>query len=148
MQKMPPIAAISAKGPLGLVHLPRMWSKALLGATGHLAPGYRTGCYFDRTLMGSLGISTEAALAYIGSELPTYAHFEQWVLEQAGGHIDEGRIAEVNMTILEHELDDDERRAFQRELGLTEESAIRKTAELELLDDWVQFHTILCATTD
>lgn len=143
MQKMPPIAAISAKGPLGLVHLPRMWSKALLGATGHLAPGYRTGCYFDRTLMGSLGISTEAALAYIGSELPTYARFEQWVLEQAGGHIAPESIVHVNRAILSHEFDGEELRSFQSELGLPEDSPIRKTADLEQLDDWVQFHTLL-----
>lgn len=146
MDKLPPIAPISAKGPLGLVHMPRMWSKALLHATGQLAPGYRTGCFFDRSVMGGLGIDTDRALAYLSAERPTYAAFEAWVLEQIGGRADPEKLVAINRTILEHELDPEEREEFQAELRLPEDSPIRKTAELEQLDDWVQFHTLLVNT--
>jgi len=36
MDKLPPIAAVTAMDPLGIVHPRRMWSKALQHATGHL----------------------------------------------------------------------------------------------------------------
>lgn len=43
MQTLPPLAGISMQGTLGVVHMPRMWSKALLQAKGQLADGYRPG---------------------------------------------------------------------------------------------------------
>lgn len=143
MQKIPPIAPIFAKGPLGLVHLPRMWSKALLHGAGELAPGYQVGCYFDRTVMGSLGIDVSKALAFLQAERPTYLAFEAWVAREAGERLDTNTIAEINDHILSHELGEEDRRAFQQELGLSDESAVRTTAELEMLDAWVQFHTLL-----
>lgn len=143
MQKIPPIAPIPAKGPLGLAHLPRMWSKALQAATGQLADGYRTGCYFDRTLMATLGIDVQAALAFIQSNLPTYLEYEAWVLEQAGGHLEPERIEAANRAILGHELEEAERLEFLQELGLPAETTVRGTAELEQLDDWAQFHRLL-----
>ena len=143
MRKIPPIAPIPAKGPLGLAHLPRMWSKALQDATGRLADGYRTGCYFDRTLMASLGIDVQEALGFIRSALPTYLEFEAWVLERAGGSLSPEQIEAANQAILGHELDREERGEFLRELGLPADSPVRRTAELEQLDDWAQFHTLL-----
>lgn len=143
MQTLPPFVPISAKGPLGLAHLPRMWSKALLHAKGELAPDYQPGCYFDRTLMVGLGIDPQVALGFLFSELPSYAQFEDWVLAQVGGHLDADQIARVNRAILEHELGDEERTRFQSELGLPADSPVRRTADLEHLDDLVQFHRLL-----
>jgi hypothetical protein len=143
VRQLPPIAPVSAEGTLGLVHMPRMWSKALLHATGQLAEGYRTGCFFDRTVMSGLGIDPQEAIAYLTSELPSYQDFEAWVLAKVGGHIPAETIDKINRTILEHELDEDSLRAFQEELGLPAGSPVRKTARLDELDDLVQFHRLL-----
>ena len=85
MQRIPPIAPIAAKGPLGLAHLPRMWSKTLQEATGHLVAGYKTGCYFDRILSASLGIDVQEAFSFVRSTRPTYLEFEAWVLAGPAG---------------------------------------------------------------
>ncbi len=143
MQRIPPIAPIAAKGPLGLAHLPRMWSKTLQEATGHLVEGYKTGCYFDRILSASLGIDVQEAFSFVRSTRPTYLEFEAWVLARAGGSLDPERIEAANQAILGHELDPDEREEFLRELGLPPGSPVRRTADLEQLDDWAQFHRLL-----
>ncbi len=143
MRTLPPIAPVSAEGTLGLVHMPRMWSKALLHATGQLAEGYRTGCFFDRTVMTGLGIDPQEAIDYLTSELPSYQRFEEWVLAKVGGQIAPETIGQINRTILDHELDEETLREFQEELGLPEGSPVRKTARLEELDDLVQFHRLL-----
>jgi hypothetical protein len=38
-----PLISTRTKGPLGLVHLPRLWLKMRLSAKGQLAEGYRAG---------------------------------------------------------------------------------------------------------
>ncbi len=145
LRTLPPIAPVSAMGTLGLVHMPRMWSKALLHAKGQLAEGYLPGCFFDRTLMSGLGIDPQEALDHLMTELPSYDAFEWWVLARAGGSIDPQAARQINETILTHVLDELDLRQFQEELGLPEGSPVRSTAQLDELDDLVQFHRILIA---
>lgn len=143
IKAMVPIAPISVKGPLGLAHLPRMWAKALLHAKGALVEGYRPGCLFDRTVMRRLGIDMERALDFLCTEMPTYAEFEAWVVEQAGGAIDPEVIEDINDFLLHHEFSGEALAAFQKALGLPPGSPIRTAAELDTLDDWVEFHKLL-----
>lgn len=145
MKTLPPIAPVTAMGTLGVVHMPRMWSKALLHAKGQLAEGYRPGCFFDRTVMSGLGIDPDEALRYLATELPSFGGFEAWVLERVGGQIEPETAQKINETILGHELEEADLRQFQEEVGLPEGSPIRSTARLDDLDDLVQFHRILTA---
>ena len=41
MKKIVPTIPSGVAGPLGVVHLPRLWLKALLAGTGQLAEGYK-----------------------------------------------------------------------------------------------------------
>lgn len=145
MRTLPPIAPVSAMGTLGVVHMPRMWSKALLHAKGQLAEGYKPGCYFDRTLMSGLGIDPQTAIDYLVAQLPSFQEFEEWVLTEVGRPIDPDVASKINETILMHELEEPDLRQFQEELGLSEGSPVRSTARLDELDDLVQFHRILTA---
>ena len=43
MVKMVPLISTRCTGPLGLVHLPRVWQKMLLASRDQLADGYRSG---------------------------------------------------------------------------------------------------------
>lgn len=143
IKAMIPIAPISVKGPLGLAHLPRMWAKALLYAKGALVEGYRPGCLFDRTVMERLGIDVERALDYLCRIMPTYAEFEAWVVDQAGGAVDPAVIEEINDFLLHHEFSGERLAEFQEALGLSPGSPIRTAAELDTLDDWAEFHKLL-----
>ena len=54
MDKLPPIAAVTAMDPLGIVHPRRMWSKALQHATGHLQDDCIVGRGLDRAVSVTL----------------------------------------------------------------------------------------------
>ena len=81
-----PLISSNVAGPLGVVHLPRLWSKVLLSAKGLLPEGYdECGKGFDQMLLDGLQLNREATLNYVKQNLPTYPDFEKWVLEQRGG---------------------------------------------------------------
>ena len=69
-----PLISTRTKGPLGLVHLPRLWLKMRLSAKGKLADEYRAGeGGFDSLLLEALGIDSTAAIAFrkrVAAELP------------------------------------------------------------------------------
>jgi len=143
MQKLPPIAPVTAKGPLGVVHLPRMWAKALQHATGYLQDDYIVGCGLDRGVMGALGIDADKAIAFIESERPTYLEFENWIVGEAGGSLSEEKIRAANEAILGRRFDPEHAREFREEIGLSDESGIDSAALLDTFDDWVQFHKLM-----
>ena len=69
MRKVPPVAAVAAKGPLGVVQLPRLWSKVLLDQRGLLPEGYYPcGLGFDKIVLDGLGLDREEVLAFLTSE--------------------------------------------------------------------------------
>lgn len=81
-----PMVSSAQTGMWGVPHLPRMWIKALLAAVGALPAEWKTGpvCGFDKKLAQTIGLDLDAAVAYIGSELPDYLQFERWVSGRVG----------------------------------------------------------------
>jgi len=140
MDKLPPIAAVTATGPLGIVHLPRMWAKALQRATGHLQDDYIVGCGLDRAVSEALGIDMQKALGYIQTAKPTYHEFEAWIVAECGGSIGQDKVQAANDAILGRRFDQEHAQGFRDELGLPAQSALDKAADLDTLDDWLQFH--------
>ena len=83
MAKMVPLIGSSQAGPLGAIHLPRLWSKVLMSAKGVLDAEYdECGTGFDQMVLDGLGLDREQTLNYLKTDLPTYPQFEQWVLKQ------------------------------------------------------------------
>ena len=146
MDKFPPIAAVTAKGPLGIVHLPRMWAKALQRATGHLNDDYIVGCGLDRAVSEALGIDMQKALGYIQTAKPTYHEFEAWIVAECGGSIAHDKVQAANDAILNLQFDPARAKEFREELGLPEESLLDGAADLDTLDDWLQFHRWMTAS--
>ena len=73
-----PLISSGTTGPLGVKHLPRLWLKTLLSATGHMPAGYkdlRPG--FDYMVLEGLGINPDAAREFIVNDRPTYLAFER-----------------------------------------------------------------------
>ena len=84
METHVPLISTRTKGPLGLVHLPRLWLKMRLSEKGKLADEYRAGeGGFDGLLLDALGIDSTAAVAFVSASQPGYLAFEAWVKENA-----------------------------------------------------------------
>lgn len=136
-----PLISSGVAGPLGVLHLPRLWQKASLAAVGKLhsdypalAPGY------DTMVLGALGISPEAFGAYINSTKPTYPQCEAWVLEQCGGKLDAAAIEQLNSDIRGYHHKDETRAAILSANGIPDEGKILDAVNLNNLDDWYGFH--------
>ena len=93
MNTIVPLISSGVAGPLGVIHLPRLWLKASLEARGKLAPGYPgAGKGYDQMVIDGLGLQRDAVLAFIKEKRPTYNEFEAWVKQQPGAKLDKGNI--------------------------------------------------------
>ena len=131
-------------GPLGVIHLPRLWSKVLLSAKGQLADGYdECGKGFDQMVLDGLGLDRKATLKYLKENLPTYPEFEKWILEQKGGSIDNQNIDRLNAAIRDYNHTDETRKEILVAAGIEDDGSILDAVNLNNLDDWTEFHASL-----
>ena len=75
-----PLISSGVAGPLGVLHLPRLWLKLSLEATGKLAAGY-PGCGkgYDGMTLSALGVDEAAVKGFVKTKKPTYPQFEAWI---------------------------------------------------------------------
>ena len=79
-----PLISSGVAGPLGVLHLPRLWQKVSLEEKGKLASGYPgVGKGFDAMTLAALGLEEQAVRNYIKQNKPTYPEFEAWVKNNA-----------------------------------------------------------------
>ena len=139
-----PTISSGVAGPLGVLHLPRFWSKVLMDAKGVLHEDYPAcGAGFDQMVLDGLGLDKDATLAYISDNLPTYPQFEAWVLEQSGGSLDQAAVDELNAAITGYNHDDDTRGGILGASGINDDGSILDAVNLNNLDDWYEFHANL-----
>jgi hypothetical protein len=144
LDKKVPLIGSSESGPLGALQLPRLWSKVLMSAKGVLDDEYdECGGGFDQMLLDGLGLDREKTLDYLKTSLPTYPEFEQWVLEQKGGSLDQSVIETSNQTIIDY-LHPDETVATISEAARTNaDRAIKDAVTLNALEDWNEVHKLV-----
>lgn len=139
MEPIIPLISTTVTGPLGIAHLPRLWLKALLHATGRLPEGYRHGTGgFDEMTLVALGIEPAAFIAYIDAERPSYLALEAWVKANAK-HLDPETINRHNRIVRSWDKKEEmaaDQRAF---IGL-DEPELRHSVTLNDLDDWTCVH--------
>ncbi len=137
-----PLISSGVAGPLGLLHLPRLWQKGLLGGVGRLADGYTDiGPGFDHMVLGAIGVDPEKAKAYLREKKPTYPQFEAWVKAYPGAKLDKATIYKSNAAVLGYIHSDDTRRQILSAAGLSDDGAVHPSAvDLNNLDDWTEFH--------
>ena len=86
MSQIIPLISSGTAGPLGVLHLPRLWLKASLGAAGKLHPDYPAiGKGYDQMVLDGLKINNADFEAFIADSKPTYPQLEAWILEKSGG---------------------------------------------------------------
>jgi hypothetical protein len=140
-QNVPAISS-SERGPLGAIHLPRLWLKALLRAHGRLPDGYRSGAVgLDDITAKNLGFDADDAISYITQHVPTYEAFEKWV-QSVASRLDGASIAAHNEAIETREKPLDVARNERAELGIADARITRNIALNDLLD-WQALHRAL-----
>jgi hypothetical protein len=136
-----PLISSGTAGPLGALHLPRLWQKLSLEAAGKLAPGY-PGCGkgYDAMTLNALGLDEQATKGYIKNNKPTYPQFEAWV-KSNGKSVDSASIEKHNAAIRGYNHDDSTRSGIFSSNGLNDSNcSFRDAVNLNNLDDWYEFH--------
>jgi len=136
-----PLISSGVAGPLGVVHLPRLWQKVSLEEKGKLASGYPgVGKGFDAMTLAVLGLEEQAARDYIKQNKPTYPQFEAWVKKNAKS-LTPDAIEKHNAAVRGYNHDDETRRGILSACGMTDDaSAPKDGVNLNNLDDWYEFH--------
>lgn len=132
----------NVSGPLGVLHLPRLWLKVSLEARGKLASGYPgIGKGYDQMVLDGLGLQADAVRKYITDSKPTYGQFEGWVKLQPGVKLDRSSVHRLNQSILNYHHADDLAKEIRAWTGYKEDGSVTSSAcELNALDDWQAFH--------
>lgn len=141
MSKIIPMISSGTAGPLGVLHLPRLWLKASLGAAGKLHPDYPScGQGYDQMVLDGLDLDKTAFESFIADSKPTYPQFESWILAQSGGSLDAVAVAKLNAAITGYNHADEVRTVVLAANGIPDSGKIRDAINLNNLDDWHAFH--------
>src|SRR5438067_6267031 len=136
-----PLISSGVAGPLGVVHLPRLWLKVSLEAADKLAPGYpAVGKGFDAMTLAVIGLDEQTITDYIKKNKPPYPEFETWVKQNAKSLTPEA-IEKHNAAVRGYNADDATREGILGACGIDDDaSAPRDAVSLNNLDDWYEFH--------
>jgi hypothetical protein len=142
MSQIVPLLSSGVAGPLGVLHVPRLWLKVSLDARDKRAAGYpAVGKGFDQMVIDGLGLNRDAVVSFISEKRPTYTQFEQWVREQPGAKLDKESIDKLNASISGYNHDDATRRGILSAATLPDDQkAARDAVNLNNLDDWTEFY--------
>lgn len=140
MSQIIPLISSGTAGPLGVLHLPRLWQKASLGHAGKLHSDYPAiGAGYDQMVLDGLGIEKDAFVSFIATK-PTYPQLEAWILEQKGGSLDSAAVTKLNDSITGYIHTDETRAEILTACGIEDDGSIRDAVNLNNLDDWQGFH--------
>ena len=136
-----PMISSGTAGPLGVLHLPRMWQKVSLESQGKLAAGYPgIGKGYDAMTCAALGLDEQAVKDFIKKNKPTYPEFEAWVKKNAKT-LDKQSIEKHNAAVRGYNHDDETRKGILGSCKIADDaSAFKDAVNLNNLDDWHEFH--------
>ena len=121
-----PLISSGVAGPLGVVHLPRLWQKVSLEEAGKLASGYPgVGKGFDAMTLAALGLEEQAVRDYIKQNKPTYPQFEAWVKKNAKS-LNRESIDKHNSAVRGYNHDDETRKGILSACGIADDAVRSK----------------------
>jgi hypothetical protein len=139
-QTMVPMISSDVSGPLGAVHLPRLWQKVLLSSKGMLPEDYdECGSGFDQMTLNGLGLDRDETISYLKTETPTYPQFEQWVRGH-GKKLSSAEIAAHNAAIAGYNHGEATVKAICEAVGIPADGSITDAVTLNKLEDMGEFH--------
>lgn len=137
-----PLISSGVAGPLGVLHLPRLWLKASLEAAGKISAGYPgIGQGYDMMVINGLGLNADEVRKFITESKPTYPQFEAWIKRQPGVNLSRANIHKLNLSIAGYIHTDDVRKGILTANNLPDDGSVLPDAiNLNNLDDWNEFH--------
>lgn len=137
--KTVPTISSGTAGPLGVLHLPRLWQKMSLGAAGKLAEGYGN-CSpgYDMMVIDALGLDRDALIAFVSENKPTYSGFEKFIAENAT-MLNQTAVSQLNNAIIGYQHSDETRQGILSAAGLPDGKPT-DAVSLNNLDDWQEFY--------
>ena len=147
--KIVPLISSTVAGPLGVLHLPRLWQKCVLGAKKMLADGYpEISKGLCQMTLDALKLNKEETLQYLHSEVPSYPEFESWILKKNGGKLDRAAVEKHNGAVRARVQDAETRKGILAAAGIKDEGRVKEIKDsitLNAWDDWTEFHKQLKA---
>ena len=138
IRRIVPLIGPSVAGPLGVVHLPRMWLKSVLAAAEMNDEDYTyTNRGFNQVVVDGIGLEPEAWFAFLAT-MPTYPQTEDYVRANAT-KLDRESVAKTNEAVLTY-LRPEERAVSVRERAGIDAPGLRLSAILVDYDDWTTVH--------
>lgn len=135
LQNVVPLISSGTPGPLGAIHLPRLWAKLTLSAAGLLPEGYdECGAGFDQMTLTALGLDRQKTIDFVKGSKPKYIAFEEWVIAQNGGSISPDTIKKHNDAIRGYNHSD-ELAAKMRAASGIKNPAIKDAVTLNTIED-------------
>ena len=135
-----PIISSGTVGPLGVAHLPRLWTKLTLGNAGMLPDGHDyCGQGFDQMTISDLGLERDKVIGFVKTSKPTYIQFEEWV--KANGKTDADTIKKHNDAVHGYNHGDDTVKRIQGDIGL-KNSSVKDAVTLNILEDLHDLHVM------
>mgnify|MGYP001374154868 FL=1 len=136
-----PLISSGTAGPLGVLHLPRLWLKASLGGARKLQNKYPAiGAGYDQMVLDGIGIAKGDFESFIADSKPSYIELENWILQQKGGSLDQDAVDKLNAAITGYIHDDGTRKEILAAAGREDDGTIKDAVNLNNLDDWAIFH--------
>jgi hypothetical protein len=140
LQNVVPLISSDTAGPLGAIHLPRLWTKLTLAAAGVLPEGYdECGTGFDQMTLNALGLDRQKTMDFIRTNHPKYVAFEEWVLQQNGGSISTDRIEKHNAAVRGYNHSDELASKMRSSSGI-KDSSITDAVTLNTIEDLDDVH--------
>ncbi|HEV3154445.1 MAG TPA: hypothetical protein VGZ02_11625 [Candidatus Baltobacteraceae bacterium] len=139
-EKIVPTISSDTAGPLGAIHLPRLWAKLTLAAHGRLAEGYdECGPGFDAMTINNLNLVKDRVVQFVREHKPTYMQFEKWVVDQNGGKIDPDTIKKHNEAVRAYCHADDLAGTMRTSSGIPHDQ-IKDAVTLNTVEDLDELH--------
>ncbi|MHB8146068.1 MAG: DUF5069 domain-containing protein [Vulcanimicrobiaceae bacterium] len=133
MRKLVPSISSGTAGPLGAIHLPRLWLKLTLAANGALADGYdECGTGFDGMTLTALGLDRAKVIDFVRTQKPTYMQFEEYV--RKNGKTDKATIEAHNAAVRGYHHGDD-LAAKMRDASGIKDATIADAVTLNTIED-------------
>ena len=136
-----PLISSDTAGPLGAIHLPRLWTKLTLAAHNQLAAGYDVcGVGFDQMTLDAFGLDRSKTIAFVNEKHPTYAQFEQYVKDN--GNVTPESIKKHNEAVRGYEHSTELGSKMRSSSGLND-AAIADAVRLNMVEDLDELHKSL-----
>jgi len=140
LQNVVPLISSDTAGPLGAIHLPRLWTKLTLASAGLLPQGYdECGKGFDQMTLDDLGLDRQKTIDFVKNNRPKYIAFEEWVVAQNGGSISPDRIKKHNEAIRGYHHADDLAGKMRNSSGI-KNASIKDAVTLNTIEDLDDVH--------